>query len=109
MVHFTLNLTSLKDEFPCQDGDDQTDYNYFVPVFINEDCLSYLCSLIRINDMPLPGLLFLLTQGLLRHLRRKRFETSAPPKEVIATWVKNKECCEEQRMRGGGGGLFESC
>lgn len=40
MVHFTLNLTSLKDEFPCQDGDDQTDYNYFIPVFINEDCLS---------------------------------------------------------------------
>lgn len=40
MVHFTLNLARLKDEFPCQDPDDQTDYNYFTPVFINEDCLS---------------------------------------------------------------------
>lgn len=68
MVHFTPNLTRLKDEFPCQDRDDQTDYNYFTPVFINEDCLSYLCSLIRINDMPLPGLLLQLARGALRHL-----------------------------------------
>lgn len=57
--------------------------------------------------MPLAGLLLQLTQGLLRYLRLKRFWTSAPSKEVIASRVKNKDCYEEQsrgRMGVGGGG-----
>lgn len=55
MVRFTLDLARLKDEFPCQDPDDQTDYNYFSPVFINEDCPSSLGRLIGMNGTPHPA------------------------------------------------------